>query len=386
MIVKPSTRAAEVQEANALVHTSEFQRLGERDRKAAFSIRKGWEGEAYVAHILDRHFHASSDHAVLHDLRIPDGIGGHAQIEHVIFSRLSRKAAIVEVKFFGGTLSRNAHDEWMLWYRGQRRPQPIANPLAQARRQREVLKAWLRQKQHDKAFETVGVFVALPPECDIDRKKISGDLSVFKADNLIQEWIPFGGVSPLGKMFSVGVSSATLRAVGEQLAKADEPLGMTVRQQLRLAPWTTLHDNEQEASLNEAVLQAEQSELEGEKETEIVAAVEHEPLAPPSGEPSAPNLTHEAPETIGLQRGKAGPRVQIVPGIYERQLPDNRVAFSAAKDDLEAAERLTSVCEGKARWNRVFGNWLADRHTASSIKELLIGTGPGNPSIAVGSI
>ena len=99
------------------------------------------------------------DHALIHDLRIPDGIGGYAQFDHIVLSRLSRTAAIFEVKNYGGRLSRNTHDEWMVWYEGRRRPVSIANPLAQVRRQREVLSEWLRANQHDKAFEQIGVFV-----------------------------------------------------------------------------------------------------------------------------------------------------------------------------------------------------------------------------------
>lgn len=123
--------------------------------------QRGLNGERSTAHILDRHFHNAPNHALLHDLRLPDGIGGFAQFDHVILSRLSRTAAVVEVKNYRGRLSKNEHNEWHVWYEGRRRPIDIPNPLAQARRQREVLRAWLKARRHDVAFETIGAFVII---------------------------------------------------------------------------------------------------------------------------------------------------------------------------------------------------------------------------------
>jgi hypothetical protein len=236
MILKPSTKSDELAEMIQFLDNPGFARLPDRVRKAALARRRGIDGEKYTAHILDRKFHAMSDHALIHDLRIPDGIGGYAQFDHIVLSRLSRTAAIFEVKNYGGRLSRNAHDEWMVWYEGRRRPVSIANPLAQVRRQRVVLREWLRANQHDKAFEQIGVFVIMPPGCDIDRKAVTSDFSVYKADNVIAEWNQFVGISPLGKLFSTGVSQGSLRAIGGQLAGAHVPDGKTLHERLRIAP------------------------------------------------------------------------------------------------------------------------------------------------------
>lgn len=169
MIVKPSTKSDECAAMVALIAALDFDHLPERTRKNALARRRGLEGERATAHILDRHFHDAPNHALLHDLRLPDGIGGFAQVDHVILSRLSRTAAVLEVKNYRGRLSKNEHDEWLVWYEGRRRPIDIPNSLAQAHRQKEVLRAWLKANNHDMAFEKIGAFVIIPPDCSIDR-------------------------------------------------------------------------------------------------------------------------------------------------------------------------------------------------------------------------
>ncbi len=218
MIVKLSTKSDECAAMAALIAAPEFDHLPERTRKNALARRRGLEGERATAHILDRHFHDAPNHALLHDLRLPDGIGGFAQVDHVILSRLSRTAAVLEVKNYRGRLSKNEHDEWLVWYEGRRRPIDIPNPLAQAHRQKEVLRAWLKANNHDMAFEKIGAFVIIPPDCSIDRSKVSADVPIYKADNFIAAWTQFGGVTPFGRLFSIGVSVTTLLAIASQLA------------------------------------------------------------------------------------------------------------------------------------------------------------------------
>lgn len=223
MIVKESTKNEECAALAAFMASAEFDRIPERARKEAMKRHRGLSGERSTAHILDRHFHDASNHALLHDLRLPDGIGGFAQFDHVILSRLSRTAAVVEVKNYRGRLSKNEHNEWHVWYEGRRRPIDIPNPLEQARRQREVLRVWLKARRHDVAFEAIGAFVIIPPDCSIDRSKVGSDVPIYKADNFITAWTPFGGISPLGRMFSTGVSAKTLMAIGQQLAADHQP-------------------------------------------------------------------------------------------------------------------------------------------------------------------
>ncbi len=378
MIVKPSTKADECAAMSAFIDTAGFDQLHERARKNAMVRRRGLEGERSTAHILDRHFHDAPNHALLHDLRLPDGIGGYAQFDHVILSRLSRTAAVIEVKNYRGRLSKNEHDEWLVWYEGRRRPIDIPNPLAQARRQKEVLRAWLRARSHDIAFETIGAFVIIPPDCSIDRSKIGADVAIYKADNFIAAWTTFGGITPLGRLFSTGVSAKTLLSIGAQLAgdhqpdprsieemigvRSSRPAGEQVSTMVRssIAPDTTIgtvDDDPADDDIGEDVQEASPPQLEPE------AA----PMAP-----ERPLEPEPAPSSIPPS-GKASAKSEVIPGIYERTLPDGRVAFLADHDDA-SRDRLRRACEGVARWNPVFRNWLSDTAGALAIRNALQST------------
>jgi hypothetical protein len=378
MIVKPSTKADECAAISAFIGTPDFDRLPERARKNALARRRGLEGERSTAHILDRHFHDAPNHALLHDLRLPDGIGGFAQFDHVILSRLSKTAAVVEVKNYRGRLSKNEHDEWLVWYEGRRRPRDIPNPLAQARRQKEVLRAWLKANHHDLAFDTIGAFVIIPPDCSIDRSKVRADVPIYKADNFIAAWTPFGGITPLGRLFSTGVSAKTLQTIASQLAGDHQPDRRSLDEMIGVRPETARSGAEQEVAATEVVdhtLHAGvgRTAAEGEDgivESEVPASplgIVSEPESPPALMPVA-NDPEPAPVIVA---GKASDKVEIVPGIYERTLPDGRVAFLAGKDD-GAGERLKLACQGIAQWNPRFRNWLTDGVRASTIRETIM--------------
>lgn len=234
MIIKHSTTERDLVAFDRLLASEEFARLPASSRRKAVAQVRGLRGEKYVAFILNRHFHDSENHAVIHDLRLPDGIGGYAQFDHIILSRLSRTATVIEVKNYAGRLSKNSHDEWMVWYNGRRRPVDIPNPLKQAGRQREVLRAWFRDNQHDLAFETIGTFVVVPPDCTIDRKAVTEADRVYKADNLYDAWVEFGGISGWGKLFSAGISADALLSVAKTLCDAHRPIDLSPRQLLGL--------------------------------------------------------------------------------------------------------------------------------------------------------
>jgi hypothetical protein len=376
MILKPSTKSDELTEMIQFLDDPAFVRLPDRVRKAALARRRGLDGEKYTAHILDRKFQNLPDHALIHDLRIPDGLGGFAQFDHIVLSRLSRTAAIFEVKNFGGRLSRNTHDEWMVWYEGRRRPVSIANPLAQVRRQREVLREWLRANQHDKAFEQIGVFVIMPPGCDIDRKAVTSDFSVYKADNVISEWNQFGGISPLGKLFSTGVSQGSLRAIGAQIVAAHVPDDKTIHERLRIAPPAPEDMPEDAAATSVAIT----SEIAVKSKTtpdpapmpvdlsdvSVTQPFEHVTPGTSAPEPT-PSL---AP--LGMQRRKASEPETVSPGISQKFLGDGRVAFLAEPDNDQAAARLAAACDGHAKWNRQYRNWLCETDAAEKVRAALI--------------
>jgi len=372
MIVKPSTKADECAAIAAFMANPDFDRLPERACKETMNRQRGLNGERSTAHILDRHFHDAPNHALLHDLRLPDGIGGFAQFDHVILSRLSRTAAVVEVKNYWGKLSKNEHDEWCVWYEGRRRPIDIPNPLAQAERQKEVLKAWLRERRHDVAFETINAFVIIPPDCSIDRSKVGADLPICKADNFIAAWTPFGGITPLGRLFSTGVSVKTLLAIGGQLVGDHQPDPRGLEEMIGLRsskakPAVDVSEPEDGASDKTESAVALPEDVQA-----VASAVEPSPVVATT-EPEATGVTNNTAPITVVAEGKASDKIEIVPGIYERVLPDGRVAFLAGKGDAEG-DRLKLACEGLARWNPRYRNWLSDVGQAPIIREALLST------------
>ena len=372
MIVKPSTKADECAAIAAFMANPDFDHLPERARKETMNRHRGLTGERSTAHILDRHFHNAPDHALLHDLRLPDGIGGFAQFDHVILSRLSRTAAVVEVKNYRGRLSKNEHNEWHVWYEGRRRPIDIPNPLAQARRQREVLRAWLKARRHDVAFETIGAFVIIPPDCSIDRSKVGADVPIYKADNFIAVWTDFGGITAIGKLFSTGVSAKTLLAIGGQLAGDHQPDPRGLEEMIgfrssKATPAVDVDNAEDEAGEDTEPAVTVQCEIR-----DADSAEEASPVVV-STEPDATEVANKTMPGTMVADGKASDRIEIVPGIYERVLPDGRVAFLAGKDEAERV-RLKLACEGLARWNPRYRNWLTDKDQASVVREALLTT------------
>lgn len=374
MIVKPSTKADECAAISAFIGTPDFARLPERARKNTLARRRGLEGERSTAHILDRHFHDAPNHALLHDLRLPDGLGGFAQFDHVILSRLSKTAAVVEVKNYGGRLSKNEHDEWLVWYEGRRRPIDIPNPLAQAHRQKEVLRAWLKGNRHDLAFETIRAFVIIPPNCSIDRSKVSADVPIYKADNFIAAWTPFGGITPLGRLFSTGVSAKTLLTIAGQIAD-DHQADLSALEKV-IGPQSARAASNVEPEVAEKEV--------GDDALPAVAlapTVEVHPVIVETEVPASPLSIAAEPETVAVTNdpepapatvaSKASDKVEIVPGIYERTLPDGRVAFLTGKND-GAGDRLKMACQGIAQWNPRFRNWLTDAARASTIRKTLL--------------
>lgn len=392
MIVKPSTKAQELAELDTFIGRSAFEGLPERIRKEALNRKRGLSGERYAAHILDREFHDNSAHALLHDLRLPDGIGGFAQFDHVLLSRLSRTASIFEVKNFSGRLSRNQHNEWHLWYDGRRRPKSIPNPIEQARRQREVLRAWMKQNRHDRAFEKIYIFVIMPPGCDIDRSKVTSDDPVYKADNVMAHWLEVGGTSPFGRLLSSGVSSETLQRIAVQLASCHqpEPIGLVER----LSVGTTACDPPPaqshlpaqpgptvSAGTTNVPEPAFSDVLPTERAFVVESLISNHPLAGCEAASTVSEVapgaalspTEPSPDVVGVAKSskRAAPLVAIARGISSRVLPDGRVAFVASKDDPDAIERLRLACKGRGQWKPLFGNWLCDAASAAHVRDAL---------------
>jgi hypothetical protein len=382
MIGKKSTRAAEYAFASDVVKSPEFAILPAATRKAIQAHRSGLWGEKDTAHILDREFGAPDNdrHVVVHNLRLADGLGGFAQFDHILLSRFSRTAAIFESKNYAGRISKNNEDEWQVWYNGQRFPTDIPNPVAQVRRQRAVLEAWFRAKGHTKAFEKVGVFVVIPSDGSINRKAITGDVPLYKSDNVVAAWTEFGGSTPLSRLFSSGISGQHMLGIARQLIADHQPeediyirLGIDPGSADPGPTVTPAQDTPAVATVPAQAPETQPVPL-------IMADTLPEPppqIDEPSGTEletasidSAPSDTPE-PETRVHRKAKAGASVEVCAGIFERTLPDGRIAFRAAKDDELGKEALTSLCKGKAIWNPMFANWVCVPEFASEIRARL---------------
>ncbi|WP_429599702.1 nuclease-related domain-containing protein [Sphingomonas zeicaulis] len=338
------------------------------------------EGERESAFYLDRDFAHSDDHALIHDLRLPDGLGGFAQFDHILLSRLSRTATIFEVKHFSGRLSKNDHGEWMVWYKSSKRPIDIANPVEQVRRQSKVLERWLAEHGHDQAFNRIGCFVVVPPKCGIDRSRIKQAEPVVKADNIYREWVPFGGSSPIGRLFSAGISSGSLRAVAQQLAAAHQPgeLPQLLRREpepdVLVAEWQPAGctsapvpppepDKPIIVEIKPSAVQTDVAQ-DGQQAPSVPAVYSEIDPPPADVEPGAPPR----------KRAKAGPLAVFTPGVEHRALPDGRVALRAVKDDAVAGVRLKAACTGIAKWNPLYSNWITTPEDAERIRSILLNT------------
>lgn len=371
MILKKSTRAQEIVLAERVLGDPDFLALPDKAQRALHNHVRGLRGEKETAFMLDRKFGLDNrNHLLLHDLRLPDGLGGFAQFDHIIFARLSRTAAIVESKNYAGKISKNEHGEWCVWYRGQRRPQNIPNPVEQVRRQRDVLEAWLRRNSWDKAFERVGVFVAIMPDAEIDRSKIGADQPIFKADNLFREWLDFGGTTTFGRLFSSGVTPELMLQMGKKLAAAHVPeedfyirLGIADPSDLRVSSRLAAVDDvvQLEPDLQVALASGPEpdSQLAGETESD----------PEPATDPAITTVFPEQMAVVAAPSSKAGPAEQVCLGISQRQLPDGRVAFRADRNDDIAKEALASVCKGRAIWNPRFYNWICLPEGAAAIRD-----------------
>lgn len=361
MIRKRSTRSADLALADEVMRDPDYEALPDRVRSALKKHVRGLWGEKETAFMLDREFGPENDrHVLIHNLRLPDGQGGFAQFDHVLLSRFSRTAAIFESKNFAGNISKNAHGEWMVWYRGQHRPQNIPNPVAQARRQRDVLAAWLKRKGHTKAFERIGVFVSVPATNDIDRSKIGNDEPIYKCDNLVAGWTPFGGTSPLSRLFSTGVSGLQMLAIADQLI-ADHVEEQDIYVRLGIHP-----------GIDGSLAEPDTTQAEDTDPEPIVDAPTEPTLEPviETGQPAAPMPEPAIAEKSSLGPGprKAGAQIEVCAGIMERVLPDGRIAFRAAKDDHIGREALTALCKGRAVWNPMFANWVCPPEVATEVR------------------
>lgn len=402
MILKASDgRAGDIEVLESLLkeEITDDQRRGIETE--LYTIQKGAKGERETAHILDRTYGHARQNAVIHDLRLPDGLGGYVQFDHLIFNRILKRVAVLETKNFSGRISKNEHDEWCVWYPNRRQPIEIPNPIAQANRAARLLELWLEAHQHSAAFRRVEGWVIVPPTCKIDRTRTGSATRIVKVDNFHERWVE--DVSFMDTTgFLTGLSVGQLRAVGAQLASQHVPAAYAWRKRFGLGDVsspqaTTTHAPEPENAIAEQDVEidtargpfAEAATLppEGQavKECRETATMVADPLPAPDNhagdaKPCAPDQGKGGlvQERDGAS-AKAGALKPVIDGISERVLPDGRIAF-LAKPGTPAAEQLTAACKGRAIWNPRFRNWLCSTERAAEIREALAIQLAGEPS------
>lgn len=364
MIVKPSTKAEDLAFLEEIMADEEFADLPAATQDKLKIYKRGLWGERDTAHMIDRHFHGATNTAILHDLRLPDGMGGFAQFDHILLNRIAELATIVEVKNYAGTLSKNEHDEWIVWYKGQKLPKDIPNPVAQAQRQREVLRSWMRQRGLGKAFPNISVFVAVPAACKIDRSKVGKEVPIVKSDNLFSSWESSWDVSGLEILLSPRISPLDLQRLATIMARAHVP-GPDIYDQLGLRPALP-------ADLEGVTTSSGEDDGAG----PIVVSGETMPTIDPGAVAATPDDLVETPTTeIGKTsrppRRPAPVQIEICSGIFERVLPDGRICFTAQASNPEAKRRLDEVCKGRAAWVSRYQNWVCDDGRAVELRAIL---------------
>lgn len=359
-----------------------------------YTIRQGARGERETAHILDRMYGHSDRIAVLHDVRLPDGLGGHVQFDHLLFNRVLKRIAVLETKNFSGRISKNEHNEWCVWYPNRRQPVEIPNPVAQANRAARLLELWLEAHQHSAAFRRIEGWVIVPPTCKIDRTRVGSGTRIVKVDNFHDRWVEDVGLMDTTG-FLTGLSAGQLNAVGAQLAAHHVPptyawhrklggAGAAVQSSAPLRrPCET---PESESELQESSLGSAATPQEDQSTASMAATTQPGKAYPDPNDQSKRghqidcNPTDSPPETTrNKSTSKATTLIPLADGISERALPDGRIAF-VATPGTAAAEQLSAVCKGRAIWNPRFRNWLCSSERAEEIREDLLARAAREPS------
>ncbi len=197
-------------------------------REELVRFQRGIQGERDAAFYLDSHFKDSTNHVVLHDLRL-ECDGEVAQIDHLVFNR-GIGIYLIETKNFSGNLSINEYGEFTVQYSHE--SFGIPSPLEQSRRHETVLKKVLERlgiaPRAGTGFDCYHV-VLLNTSAKITRPaaKALDTSNVIKADQFPswrKEFVDkeLGAVSTL-KMAANLRSYETIKEWGEKLARQHRP-------------------------------------------------------------------------------------------------------------------------------------------------------------------
>ena len=190
-------------------------------------LRAGIKGEQESAYLLDFHFKASRNTAIIHDLRLEVN-GRVAQIDHLLLHR-TLNIFVLETMHFTAGLKITEEGEFLRRNPSTKSYEGMASPLAQNERHIAVLKD---------AFEQIDMpthlgmrltpvflsYVLVSPRARIERPKRFDASHVLKADMLsvedeLNRWGLLKGIGGIIRF----VAPPTLRAVGRQLVAMHSP-------------------------------------------------------------------------------------------------------------------------------------------------------------------
>lgn len=213
---------------------------GEAAKRAAkdLSIRKaGIKGESESAYLIDFHFAASLNWAVIHDLRVEHN-DRVAQVDHLLINRWM-ECYVLESKHFNAGIKITEDGEFMRWNDYKRTYEGMPSPLLQNERHIAVLRDLMSTLELPTrlgmrinfAFQTL---VLVSPGARIDRPAKFDSSRVIKADQIKQTiWRDIDNENGLLGMVRTAakiVSGATVRDVAQQLANLHRPVKWSVPQ------------------------------------------------------------------------------------------------------------------------------------------------------------
>lgn len=296
------------------------------------NLKSGQSGERSAAHFLNREFGASANVLIIHDLRF-EVEGEFAQIDHLVIHRVQRSAWVLETKNYAGRMTCDEHGDWTVW-RGSK-PQAIASPINQARRQCEWLRRWF-DVHGFRPLRKIEPVVLISPTSSIDRRHLGSDEHVVKSDNFTSWWgkqcDEIGVATALGMFaqhLASGWSPKDFVALGERLVSAHVKA---------TRDWITRFS-----------LQASGKAREFGREKIETAASQ----APPK---------MDYPRTVRTPHGE----------VTLKRVSENLIALrNEARPEL--IELVRASCRGKARWQPRYRNWLIAEARIGEVLEALTG-------------
>lgn len=189
------------------------------------AIRKaGLKGEAESAYLLDFHFAASSNWALIHDLRLEHN-GRTAQIDHLLINRWM-ECYVLESKHFHAGVKITEDGEFMRWNDYKHTFEGMPSPLQQNERHIAVLRDVMDTLELPTrlglritfSFQTLVLF---SPSARIERPKKFDTTRVIKADQVKERiWRDIDKENALVGLVKTAakiVSGDTVRDVAQQL-------------------------------------------------------------------------------------------------------------------------------------------------------------------------